>query len=70
MANKRSLFREIFEACKEAEEEYRYNERFLEMRLGVFERQNEAFIQLLENNDFSNDEKVARLKTYFGINGK
>ena len=59
------MIRKLINAIKEFEEEVRANEKYLTMRLQVFEEQNSKIIALLNREDITDSEKVQTLKNYF-----
>lgn len=59
------MIRKLFNALVEFEEELKANEKYLTMRLQVFEEQNSKIIALLNREDITDSEKVQTLKNYF-----
>lgn len=59
------MIRKLINAVKEFEEEIRANEKYLTVRLQVFEEQNSKIIALLSREDITDSEKVQTLKNYF-----
>ena len=59
------MIRILINTIKEFEEEIRANEKYLTMRLQVFEEQNSKIIALLNREDITDGEKVPTLKNYF-----
>ena len=59
------MIRRLINAIKEFEEEIRANEKYLTMRLQVFEEQNSRIIALLNRTDITDSEKIQTLKNYF-----
>ena len=59
------MIRKLLNALIEFEKEIRANERYLTMRLQVFEEQNSKIIALLNREDITDSEKVQTLKNYF-----
>ena len=59
------MIRKLLNALIEFEKEIRANERYLTMRLQVFEEQNSRIIALLNREDITDSEKVQTLKNYF-----
>lgn len=62
-----SLFKEMFLACKAAEEEWRNNERLLQMQLDCANAERSEIIKLLSNPEVSPEDAVNRLRTYYNI---
>lgn len=62
-----SLFKEMYLACKQAEEEWRHNERVLQMQLDCAIEERKRIIDLLERNDLDDSSKITTLKSYYGI---
>lgn len=59
------MIRKLLNALVEFEKEIRANEKYLTMRLQVFEEQNSKIIALLNREDITDSEKVQTLKNYF-----
>ena len=59
------MIRKLINALKEFEEEIRANEKYLTMRLQVFEEQSSRIKSLLNREDITDSEKVQTLKNYF-----
>ena len=59
------MIRKLLNALVEFEKEIRANEKYLNMRLQVFEEQNSKIIALLNREDITDSEKVQTLKNYF-----
>lgn len=59
------MIRKLLNALVEFEKEIRDNEKYLTMRLQVFEEQNSKIIALLNREDITDSEKVQTLKNYF-----
>ena len=59
------MIRKLINAIKEFEEEIRANEKYLTMRLQVFEEQNSRITALLNRTDITDSEKIQTLKNYF-----
>lgn len=59
------MIRKLINVIKEFEEEIRANEKYLTMRLQVFEEQNSRIIALLNRIDITDSEKIQTLKNYF-----
>ena len=59
------MIRKLINAIKEFEEEIRANEKYLTMRLQLFEEQNSRIIALLNRTDITDSEKIQTLKNYF-----
>lgn len=59
------MIRRLINTIKEFEEEIRANEKYLTMRLQVFEEQNSRIIALLNREDITDSEKIQTLKNYF-----
>lgn len=62
-----SLFKEMYLACKAAEEEFRSNERLLQMQLDCANAERAEIIKLLSNPDVSPEDAVNRLRMYYSI---
>lgn len=62
-----SLFKEMYWACKAAEEEWRHNERVLQMQLDCANKEREEIIKLLSNKDVSDSDICQRLRMYYDI---
>lgn len=62
-----SLFKEMALACKQAEEEWRYNEKVLQMQLDCATEERKRIINLLKREDVSDSDKIQSLKSYYGI---
>ena len=59
------MIRKLINAIKEFEEEIRANEKYLSMRLQIFEEQNSRITALLNKTDITDSEKIQTLKNYF-----
>ena len=59
------MIRRLINVLKEFEEEIRANEKYLTMRLQVFEEQSSKIKSLLNREDITDSEKVQTLKNYF-----
>lgn len=59
------MIRRLINVLKEFEEEIRANEKYLTMRLQVFEEQSSRIKSLLNREDITDSEKVQTLKNYF-----
>ena len=59
------MIRRLINTIKEFEEEIRANEKYLTMRLQVFEEQNSRIIALFNREDITDSEKIQTLKNYF-----
>ena len=59
------MIRRLINVLKEFEEEIRANEKYLTMRLQVFEEQSSKIKSLLNREDITDGEKVQTLKNYF-----
>ena len=59
------MIRKLINAIKEFEEEIRANEKYLSMRLQIFEEQNSRITALLNRTDITDSEKIQTLKNYF-----
>ena len=59
------MIRRLINAIKEFEEEIRANEKYLSMRLQIFEEQNSRITALLNRTDITDSEKIQTLKNYF-----
>lgn len=62
-----SLFKEMYLACRTAEEEFRHNERLLQMQLDCANAERAEIIKLLSNPEVSPEDAVNRLRTYYDI---
>lgn len=62
-----SLFKEMYLACRAAEEEFRHNERLLQMQLDCANAERNEIIKLLSNPEVSPEDAVNRLRTYYDI---
>lgn len=62
-----SLFKEMYLACKAAEDEWRANERLLQMQLDCANAERAEIIKLLKDSTVSPEDAVLRLKTYYNI---
>lgn len=62
-----SLFKQMALACKQAEEEWRHNEKVLQMQLDCATEERKRIINLLEREDVSDSDKIQSLKSYYGI---
>lgn len=62
-----SLFKEMYLACRAAEEEFRHNERLLQMQLDCANAERTEIIKLLSNLEVSPEDAVNRLRTYYDI---
>ena len=59
------MIRKLINAIKEFEEEIKANEKYLSMRLQIFEEQNSRITALLNRTDITDSEKIQTLKNYF-----
>lgn len=62
-----SLFKEMYLACKAAENEWRRNEYRLQMQLDCNNRERAEIIKLLSNMEASPEDIVSSLRAYYNI---
>ena len=62
-----SLFKEMYWACKAAEDEFRQNEYRLQLLVTCAEKERKEIRKLLSNKDISDSEICSRLRLYYGI---
>ena len=62
-----SLFKEMYLACRAAEEEFRQNERVLQMQLDYANAERNKIIKLLSNTKVSPEDIVSNLRAYYDI---
>lgn len=65
-----SLFKDMYWACKAAEDEFRHNEKLLQMQLDVANKEREEIIKLLSTKGITDSEICNRLRLYYDITGK
>lgn len=62
-----SLFKEMYLAYRAAEEEFRQNERILQMQLDCANAERGEIIKLLSNTEVSPEDIISRLRAYYNI---
>lgn len=65
-----SLFKEMYWACKAAEEEWRHNEHLLQMQLDAANYERKKIIDLCNDSNLSDSEIGRRLRIYYRTSKK
>lgn len=64
---KNSLFKEIYWACKAAEQEWRANENYLQRQVDCLVEEKRRWLKLLQDPNISDTEFCNRLRTFYEL---